>query len=61
MTDTNTRWAAPLTLLQTPMAIVRQELSEGKRYNRSPIEIAGRLLGADIGIRRTSPGSKSPG
>ena len=56
MTDTDTRWAAPLTLLQRPMAMVRQELSEGKRYNRNPIEIAGRLLGADIGITKRETG-----
>lgn len=52
MNDTNTGWPAPTALLRTPMTIVRQELAEGKSRNRKPLEIAGRLLAADIGVSK---------
>ena len=52
MNDTNARWPAPTALLRTPMTIVRQELALAKRHNRPPLEIAGRLLGADIGVSK---------
>ena len=52
MNDTNTGWPAPTALLRTPMTTVRQELAEAKSRNRRPLEIAGRLLAAAIGVSK---------
>ena len=52
MNDTNGIWPAATALLRTPMAIVRQELVHGKRHSREPIDVAGRLLAAEIGVSK---------
>ena len=52
MTHTESFWPPATSLLHVPLAIVRQELHEGRSQGRPTVEIAGRLLAADIGVAK---------